>query len=151
MQTFIIGVTFILGVAVVIAGLFAFFKGLQSGSGSAKILGIEVSGSGGALVLVVGLVMVLSGFGWASSQKETAQANQDKIVCVKDKNEVVAEAKQTHERLQQEVQLRQKLLEQIPAATKSQIEVQNPNLTKVNPVTLSPKLAMELNRVMVHP
>ena len=60
MQTFIIGATFILGIGVVVVGLIAFFKGFQGGAAAAKILGIEVSGKGGALVLVVGLVLVLS-------------------------------------------------------------------------------------------
>jgi len=146
MQTFIIGTTFILGLCVVIVGLIAFFKGLQGGSASAKILGVEVSGKGGALVLVVGLVLVLSGFGWATSQKQTVQANQEKVACVRDKNEVVADARNLHTQLQHEMQLRQDLVQQLPEPSRRQLEAQRPELIQIKPAQISPKLLEEFKK-----
>jgi hypothetical protein len=146
MQTFIIGATFILGLVVMVVGLIALFKGIQKGSASAKFMGVEVSGSGGALVLLVGFILVLSGFGWASSQKQTTQANQDKIACVRDKEEVVADARQLHSQLQSEIQLRQELVRQIPDASRHQIEVQRPDLFQIKPAQVSPKLMKEFQR-----
>jgi len=59
----------------------------------------------------------------------------------------VAEAQQVHEQLQQEVQLRQRLVEQLPAVTKSQID---PRLLKINPVALAPHLSMEMKHTAIH-
>lgn len=146
MQTFIIGATFILGIGVLIVGLIAFFKGLQGGSASAKVLGVEVSGKGGALVLVVGLVLVLSGFGWATSQKQTVQAQKEKVACVRDKNDVVADARNLHTQLQHEIELRQDLVKQLPEASRRQIEVQRPDLVQIKPAQISPKLLQEFQK-----
>lgn len=146
MQTFIIGATFILGIGVVIVGLIAFFKGLQGGAASAKILGVQVSGKGGALVLVVGLVLVLSGFGWATSQKQTVQANQEKIACVTEKNDVVADARNLHTQLQNEIQLRQDLVKQLPETSRRQLEAQRPDLLQIKPAQISPKLLQEFQK-----
>src|SRR5215467_1727368 len=146
MQIFIIGATFILGIGVVIVGLIAFFKGLQGGTASAKVLGVEVSGKGGALVLVVGLVLVLSGFGWATSQKQTVQANQEKVACVRDKNEVVADARNLHTQLQHEMQLRQDLVQQLPEPSRRQLEAQRPELIQIKPAQISPKLLEEFKK-----
>jgi len=140
LQTVIIGSTFFVGVILAFCGVVAIFKKLQPGSGSFKFLGAEISGTGGILMLLVSLVLLLSGFGWASSHT----AN---VACAKDKNEIVAEAQQVHEQLQQEVQLRQRLVEQLPAVTKSQID---PRLLKVNPVALAPHLSMEMKRTAIH-
>ena len=146
MQTFIIGATFILGIGVVVVGLIAFFKGFQAGAASAKILGIEVSGKGGALVLVVGLVLVLSGFGWATSQKQTDQAKQEKVACVRDKNDVVADARSLHTQLQHEIDLRQNLVRQLPEASRHQLEAQHPELVQIKPAQISPKLLQEFQK-----
>lgn len=146
MQIFIVGATFVLGIGVVIVGLIAFFKGRQGGTASAKVLGVEVSGKGGALVLVVGLVLVLSGFGWATSQKQTAQAKQEKVACVREKNDVVADARNLHTQLQQEIQLRQDLVKQLPEASRRQLEVQRPDLVQIKPAQISPKLLEEFQK-----
>lgn len=137
LQSIIVGTTFFCGVALAICGVIAVFKNRQEGKGKFKFMGAEFSGTGGVLLLLVSLVLLMSGFGWASSNRQT-------IACAKDKDEVVAEAKEVHQQLQQEVQLRQKLVAEIPIATKSQIEAQNPQLLKINPVTLTPKLSMQI-------
>ena len=140
LQSTIIVTTFFIGVALAVCGVIAVFKNVQKGSGKFRFMGAEFSGTGGVLLLLVSLVLLMSAFGWASSNKQT-------IACAKDKDEVVAEAKEVHQQLQQEVQLRQKLVAEIPAATKSQIEMQNPQLLKINPVKITPKLSM----LMAHP
>lgn len=68
--------TFVLGVVLVLFGVFALFrKAASGGGGSLKLLGIEVSGKNGAtLVLLVGAAFVASGFGWASTQTEAELA-----------------------------------------------------------------------------
>lgn len=137
LQSLIIGTTFFIGVALAICGVIAVFKKLQQGSGKFKFMGAEFSGTGGVLLLLVSLVLLMSGFGWASSNKQT-------VACAKDKDEVVAEAKEVHQQLQQEVQLRQKLVAEIPLATRAQIQTQNPQLLKINPVMLAPKLSMQI-------
>jgi C4-dicarboxylate-specific signal transduction histidine kinase len=133
LQTIIIGTTFFIGVLMALCGVIAIFKKLQPGSGSFKFLGAEISGTGGILMLLVSLVLLMSGFGWASSHSQT-------VACAKDKTEVVAAAQQVHQQLQQEVALRQKLVQQ-------QIEAQDPRLLRINPVTLPPRLAMEISHM----
>ena len=143
LQTIIIGTTFFIGVVMALCGVIAIFKKLQPGSGSFKFLGAEISGTGGILMLLVSLVLLMSGFGWASSHSQI-------IACAQDKKEVVAEAQKEHEQLQQEVQLRKQLVAQIPASTKSQIEAQDPKLINVPTINLSPRLAMEITHMNEH-
>ncbi|MGH7163811.1 MAG: hypothetical protein ACREID_10040, partial [Planctomycetota bacterium] len=71
MQTIIIGATFLMGVVLVLVAAFALFrKKLAAGKGSLKLGGIELSGTGShILFLLVGAVLLMSGFGWASTQK----------------------------------------------------------------------------------
>ena len=140
LQTIIIGTTFFIGVLMALCGVIAIFKKLQPGSGSFKFLGAEISGTGGILMLLVSLVLLMSGFGWASSHSQT-------VACAKDKTEVVVAAQQVHQQLQQEVALRQKLVQQLPVQAKTQIEAQDPRLLRINPVTLPPRLAMEISHM----
>ena len=71
LPTVMIAVTFFLGVALVLLAGFALLRRVGGGGGSLSMLGITISGaSGPALFLVVGAVMTLSGFGWASAQRE---------------------------------------------------------------------------------
>jgi protein-disulfide isomerase len=119
-------------------GVIAIFK-KQPGSGWLKFLGAEISGTGAILMRLVSLVLLMSGFGWASSRSQT-------VACAKDKTEVMAAAQQVHQQLQQEVALRQKLVEQLPAQARTQIQAQDPGRLRINPVTLPPRLAMEIGR-----
>jgi len=70
----IIITTFLLGVVLTVLGAVALLKRLGAGGKSSlKFAGIEISGANGAaLLLLVGSVMILSGFGWASTHQEVA-------------------------------------------------------------------------------
>ena len=122
LQTIIIGTTFFIGVVMALCGVVAIFKKLQPGSGSFKFLGAEISGTGGILMPLVSLVLLMSGFGWASSHSQI-------LACAQDKKEVVAAAQKEHEQLQQGVQLRKQLIAQIPASAKSQLRLRTPSLS----------------------
>jgi len=148
MQNFILVVTFVLGAIVMLTGLFVFFKGRKAGAGTLKFLGIEISGSGGPLVLLVGLVLVFAGFNWAASQKQKQQAQTEKNVCVQESKQVAEAASQLHTQLQNEIKLRRELLTQIPASTRRQIEIQRPDLTAIPNLQLSPLVR---ERIAVEP
>jgi hypothetical protein len=70
----IISTTFLLGVALTLLGAIALLKKLGvAGKSSLKFAGIEISGANGAaLLFLVGSVMILSGFGWASTHQQVA-------------------------------------------------------------------------------
>lgn len=71
LASFMIGTTFVLGVLLALLGTVALFrKKAAGGGGSLKIAGIEVNGrSGATLILLIGAVFVISGFGWAATQR----------------------------------------------------------------------------------
>ena len=69
MEKVIIGVTFFLGVALGFVAIVALFTRRGEGRGTLKLPGIELSGTGAPILfLLVAAVLVLSGFGWASSR-----------------------------------------------------------------------------------
>ncbi len=71
LQLAMIAGTFVLGIVVVVVGIVALWRSkAKGGEGSLKALGIEVSGNGAGLVLVVGAAFVLAGFGWAATHQE---------------------------------------------------------------------------------
>lgn len=75
LKTVMIAVTFVMGVVLVLVAIVALLKKIGSGEGgSLEFLGVKLSGgSAPVLFLGVGAVLLLSGFGWASSRAEVAQ------------------------------------------------------------------------------
>ena len=90
-KTVMIVVTFCVGIVLILVAVVALFRrvGGKQG-GSLSFLGATVSGSSApALFLVVGAVLALAGFGWASSQADVKKANADLVV----KEKAVKDAK----------------------------------------------------------
>ncbi|MCM2332903.1 MAG: hypothetical protein NDI82_03040 [Anaeromyxobacteraceae bacterium] len=75
LKTGMIAVTFAMGVVLVLVAVVALLRKIGSGEGgSLEFLGVKLSGgSAPVLFLGVGAVLLLSGFGWASSRAEVAQ------------------------------------------------------------------------------
>jgi len=61
METAMVWIVFGLGVLLILVGVVAIFMGIASKDATLKFLGLEIKGSGGALVLVAGLALILAG------------------------------------------------------------------------------------------
>ncbi|MBI1852305.1 MAG: hypothetical protein HYR85_18335 [Planctomycetes bacterium] len=159
MQSIIIGVTFFLGVVVVIVAIVALFKKITGGKGSLKLPGgIEISGTGASIVfLLVGAVLVLSSFGWAATQKEVVAkekqvVEKDQTIASerKEKNEILRETATVHESLKKQVQVNDELKRRIPASVLEEMRRTNPELLKAAATEISPALKTRLATVDHH-
>ena len=99
MGELIIGATFVFGMLVVLIGIFAFFRNLRGQQATFKVAGMELSGTGAMFIVGMGAVLMLSGFGWASTQKEAViaqnqaqESQRQTVACVADKTELVKQA-----------------------------------------------------------
>ena len=81
-----------------------------------------------------------------TAQQQTDQVKQEKVACVRDKNDVVADARSLHTQLQHEIDLRQNLVRQLPEASRHQLEAQHPELVQIKPAQISPKLLQEFQK-----
>ncbi|TAJ15054.1 MAG: hypothetical protein EPO68_12565 [Planctomycetota bacterium] len=117
--------TFVVGVLLVGLGVLAQLRrsGGASGGGTFKALGIEVTGSNGAaLLLLVGASFVAAGFGWASTRSEAERAKEDADFAVASANEAKEELRKADADLARidgaHAALRSKL-EALPAAERA--------------------------------
>ena len=138
METTIISVTFFLGVGLSIVAVVALFTRRGEGKGRLKLPGIELSGTGTPILfLFVGTVLIMSGFGWASSQKEVAakgrevtSKERERSAAVRTKNEVVREAKKLQASLSKQVQLNRQLTARVPRASLANLRLARPDLVR---------------------
>ena len=147
MQQIIIGATFVLGVALVLMGVVAFFKKLRGGGqGSLKFLGIELSGAGPVVILLAGSAMTLSGFGWAASQKDASEARRvattsdtQRVACVMEKQEIVADAAKVVTHAQTLEEQNRRLIDAVHVAATSR-RLPDAALLSVKTMALPPNL-----------
>jgi hypothetical protein len=147
MQQVIIGATFVLGVALVLMGVVAFFKKLRGGGqGSLKVLGIELSGAGPVVILLAGSAMTLSGFGWAASQKDASEARRvattsdtQRVACAVEKQEIVADAVEVIAHAQTLEEQNRRLIDAVQVAATTR-RLPDAAVLSVKPMALPPNL-----------
>ena len=155
MQMVIIAVTFFLGVAFGIVAVVALFTRHREGKGTFKFAGVELSGSGAPILfLFVGAVLMLSGFGWASSQKEVAAKDKEVKAkthqvteAVQEKTQAVREAAKLYRSLEKQLQVNQELTARVPSAALQSLKATRPELMAAPVYQPSAKLRAEIARV----
>ncbi len=141
MERLIIGVTFFLGVGLILVAVVALFRKGRTAGGSLELPGIKLTAnSAPALFLVVGAAMILSGFAWASTDKKRVEA-------VKDKTEVVRETAQLHDSYIKQVELSRSLLARVNPSVVNELPPDKRALIAAPVVTLSPKVRAEITRL----
>ena len=152
MDAVIIAVTFFLGVALAIVAIIALFKGHAQGQGSFKIPGFEFSGTGApVLFLFVAAVLVLTGFGFASSKKEVAKKETQVVACSTDKASVTEEAARLDASLKQQVEFNQALQFRLSPATLESVKAAKPEFRNLQIYKPSARLAGEISRIPPQP
>lgn len=148
MEQVIIGVTFFLGVGLGIVAVVALFTKRQEGKGRLKLPGIELSGTGAPILfLLVAAVLVLSGFGWASSQKEVVVKERQRAEAVQAKTAVVREAADFEASLRKQVELNRELTTLVSAAALQNLRQTRPELLAAPVHRPSTMLRREIDRL----
>lgn len=148
MEQVIIGVTFFLGVGLGIVAVVALFTKRQEGKGRLKLPGIEVSGTGAPILfLLVAAVLVLSGFGWASSQKEVVIKERQRAEAVQAKTTVIREAAKLEASLRKQVELNRELTTRVSAAALRNLRQTRPELMAAPVHRPSTMLRSEIDRL----
>ena len=148
MEQVIIGGTFFLGVGLGIVAVVALFTKRQEGKGRLKLPGIELSGTGAPILfLLVAAVLVLSGFGWASSRQDVVQKEQERAEAVQAKIEVVREAKKLNASLKKQVELNRALTARVSAAALQNLRQRRPELMAAPVHRPSTMLRREIDRL----
>ena len=150
MEQVIIGGTFFLGVGLGIVAVVALFTKRQEGKGRLKLPGIELSGTGAPILfLLVAAVLVLSGFGWASSRQDVVRKEQERAESVQAKIEVVREAKKLDASLKKQAELSRVRRARVPAAALQNLQQTQPELMTTDVHKLSPMLRTEIDKLPV--
>ncbi|MFQ5926660.1 MAG: hypothetical protein ACE5MH_04410, partial [Terriglobia bacterium] len=132
MERVIIGVTFFLGVGLGVVAVVALFTKRRDGKGRLKLPGIELSGTGAPILfLLVAAVLVMSGFGWASSQEEVVVCGQERAEAVRAKIEVAREAAKLEASLTKQAALNRELTARVSPAVLKNLWQTRPDLGKL--------------------
>ena len=150
MQLLIIGVTFFLGVGIVIVGAVAIFRRGKSGGGTIELPLIKLTADSAAgLLLVVGAAMILSGFAWASTDRARGDAVVARDTAVTEKDEVVKETVQLHDNYVKQAELVRLLAARVPPAAMNEIPANQRILIKAPLVQLSPRIKADIGKSRV--
>ncbi len=125
-------VVFLLGIALVVVAVIALFTGRKGEQAELNILGIKVSGAGGALFLVVGVVLLFTGKGWSDTLAR--------------KGELVKTVVQYQTSVNTLEQRAAALEARVPAPSLFALKQQQAHLFTQPKVTLSPKIMLELQQ-----
>ncbi len=148
MERVIIGVTFFFGAALVIVGAIALFGKRPAAGGSLNLPGIKLTAnSAPALFLVIGAAMMLSGFAWASTDRQRASAVTAKNQAVEEKTQTVREAANLHEAYVKQMDLSRVLAERANPAVVNELPPDKRATLTAPAVTLSPKLRAEIAKL----
>ena len=152
MQVTIIVATFVLGVIFGIVAVIALFKNVKGGEGSLEMPGgIKISGKGAPIVfLLVSAVFVLSGFGWAATQKQVVEKDRTITSERQEKTDILKETATLHTELKKQAQVNEELKRRLPAALLQEIRTVNPDLLKAPATEISPALKARLAAVPHH-
>lgn len=130
-------IVFLLGIALVIVAVIALFRGLRGEQAELNLLGNKVSGTGGALFLVVGVLLLFTSKGWSDTlgrKDELARA----VVGYQG-------ALSTLQKQSAALQAR------VPASSLIALRQQSPQLFLQAKVILPPKAMLEVQRVRLRP
>ncbi len=148
MERVIIGVTFFLGMALVMVGAIALFGRRPAAGGSLELPGIKLTAnSAPALFLVVGAAMMLSGFAWASTDHQRANAVVAKNQAEDAKTQAVGEAANLHEAYVKQVDLNRALVARVNPTVINELPADKRAVLAAPPVTLSPRLRAEIAKL----
>lgn len=68
-----------LGALLILAGIIAVFRGAKEGSATIKITGMEISGAGGAVLVVLGAVMLFTAWAWNDEREARISTRSDLV------------------------------------------------------------------------
>lgn len=157
MRELIIGGTFLFGALIALAGIYAFFKNLRGDQATLKALGMELSGTGALVIFVMGAVMMLSGFGWATTQQEATTAKeqaatvvQQVATCTQEKAAVIHQAAVVAEGATALAQRNEALLAAISQVSRTQLASQHPELMRLPQAAETPEFRAAIESIERH-
>ncbi len=126
-------IVFVLGLALIVVAVVALFKGVKGEQGELSVSGIKVSGAGGALFLVMGVVLLFTSKGWADSLSR--------------RNELALAVGQ-YQLVVKTLEQRSRLLEaSLPRPQLTALKTEHAPLFMEPDVRLSPKALVDVQRV----
>lgn len=130
-------IVFVLGIALVIVAVIALFRGLRGEQAELNVLGNKVSGTGGALFLVVGVLLLFTGKGWSDTL-----GRKDEL----------ARAVVGYQGAVTTLQMQSAALQaRVPASSLIALRQQSPQLFLQPKIILPPKAMREVQRVRLRP
>jgi len=146
MQNSMIVATYVLGFLLAVVAIVAYFRKMKEGSANLKILGMELSGQGPLVFLVVGAAFIFSATGWARTQKDADASKNEHQQCEvaksaveEDRGKVVETAKQLNAEVLRLSNANEALVAALPAPSQQVLRAQKPELFQVQPNVVVPE------------
>lgn len=128
MDRIIIGVTFVLGVVIILVAIVSLFRRPLQGEAHLKLAGLELSGSTPTIVfLLVGAALMWATFGWASSRNQVTA--------------ITREAAQLNDSVQQQLRANAALSRAVQPETLARMRAEQPLV--VNPPVYQPSAVLQ--------